>query len=517
MITIKKHIGKFLILTVFVLTSVFSGSVPALASEVPSFVVGLVSAEGAALNPLVCNQRDLININELVFESVIDFDDELKPTGELALSWTVEESVFTFKLRDNVRFHDGTYLSAQDVYETYQRILALGDNGSPYYSRCQYIKSMEVTDLYTLKVTGKYESLLTLYAMTFPVLQRNSVTWETAVGTGPYWYMNYELDWLRVDANPYWWKKAPVIQSIYGYRYNETGDALKALSTGEIDAMATRSQSAALGRLLSDRTSVDYTTLTYEMLIPNIDTVQFASVKTRQALMYAIDITGIASNIYMDMVTEAEVPVVPGSWLYEPQSAVYFESKERAMQLLYEAGWGDFNGDGILDQVVDGVLEQLDFTLITYIDDTAATRTHAAEMIRDQLRPLGINVTVETLSLSAVQKRLANHDFDLALCAVNMSLLPDLTFLLASDGRMNYSQYEDGGMKNFLTAIYETTDETQFKILFSQMQLKIAEELPFLGLFFRKGTFMTTSTVTGLGAVRETDALRGIEYIEFLD
>lgn len=490
----------------------------ALAAQSPdTFVVGMVSAAGSALNPLVCNQRDLISINELVFESVITLDDELRPVGELALSWNADGAVYTFHLRENVRFHDGTYLTAQDVVETYNYIMQLGETNCPYFTRVNYISSMTATDTFELTVRGKYESYLTLYAMTFPVLQRDSLTWDMACGTGPYWYMNYDFDWLQIDVNPYWWKIAPTYKTIYGYRYDDTGDALAALSTGEIDALATRSQTAALSRLLADRTSVDYATLTYEMLIPNIKSTIFQSVYTRQALMYAIDITTVASNIYMDMVTESEVPVLPGSWLYEPQSAVYYESKERALQLLKQAGWGDYNEDGILDQVVDGVLEQFEFTLLTYIDDTAATRTHAAELIRDQLRPLGIVVNVETASKSNVEKKLKSGEFQLVLGAVNLSVLPDLTFILNSSGRMCYSGYSSADMNTFLSNIYNTTDEETFRMWFSRIQMLVAEDVPFMGLFFRKGTLMTTADITGLGAVLETDVLRGIEFVKKLD
>ena len=122
---------------------------------------------------------------------------------------------------------------------------------------------------------------------------------------------------------------------------------------------------------------------------------------------------------------------------------------------------------------------------------------------------------MKTDTKASVQKALKNGNFDMVLCAVNTSILPDLTFLCNSSGRMNYSGYSDAGLNNLLTNIYETSDEAQFKYLFSQLQLKIADGLPFLGLFFRKGTLMTTANVTGFSPVLETDALHGIEYLEF--
>ena len=142
--------------------------VQALAASEEEFIFGMVYESGASVNPIYCNQRDLISLNELVFESVIALDDDLKPQCELCYSYSVNGSEFTFQLRQNVMFHDGNYLSAPDVLATYRRIMQVGES-SPYYTRCSYITDMEVVDLYTIRVTGKYASYYTLSAMTFPV------------------------------------------------------------------------------------------------------------------------------------------------------------------------------------------------------------------------------------------------------------------------------------------------------------------------------------------------------------
>ena len=199
---------------------------------------------------------------------------------------------------------------------------------------------MEASDIYELTVTAKTNSIMTLYAMNFPVMQYETLYDEMPRGTGPYWYIQYDDDGtVRLEANPLWWKQQPEVRSILLKRYYNSGDAIEAIRTNQIDMLSTKSPKASLSRKLADLTSMDYTTLTYEMLIPNLsDGALMSDVNVRQAVMYAIDRSVIASNAYLDMAVQCEVPMPPTCWLYESQSAIYYYSPERALQLMNDAG-----------------------------------------------------------------------------------------------------------------------------------------------------------------------------------
>ena len=152
--------------------------------------LGYVASAVGEMNPFICTERDLVSLNQLVFESLIEFDDQMKPAPLLADSWTVEDKVWTFRLREGVVFHNGAPLTASEVVASYQRFLLAGEL-NPYYSRVQMIESMSAVDDLTLTVNSKYAGYVTLYAMTFPVVQSGTVDDRMARGTGPYWYTEY--------------------------------------------------------------------------------------------------------------------------------------------------------------------------------------------------------------------------------------------------------------------------------------------------------------------------------------
>ena len=478
-------------------------------------IIGYVAGENAMLNPLMCTEWDLISMNQLVFESVVDLDENMKPAPMLADSWTQDGRTWTFQLRSGIQFHNGYDFTSYDVVRSYEMIMQAGDQ-CPYYGRVsQLIESMEATDTLVLTVTARYSGLVTLYGMTFPVMQYNTISSAMPRGTGPYWFIQYDANGtIRLEANPLWWKQQPNIQSILLRRYSEAGDALEAIQTNEIQMLSTRSSKAALSRRLADLTSMDYTTLTYEMLIPNLNSSSVMSdVNVRRAVMYAIDRSLIASNAYLDMAIQCEVPLPPSSWLYESQSAIYYYSPERALQLMNSSGWQDLTGTGTLSRMNGILLEEPDISIITYNESTNSIRENAAEMIAGYLGDIGISATVTVLSQSDVLDRIQSRNYDLALVGVNLSEVPNLYSLLHSNGNLNLNGYASDEMDALLSQAGTADTETELQQVYSQIQTTVVDRLPIMGLLFRTGTVLSTRSLGGLSGMRAFDTFNGMEFL----
>lgn len=479
-------------------------------------LVGYVAQSGAAVNPFLCNEWDLVSMNQLVFEPLVTLDESQKPSPMLADNWEHQGNLWKFTLRSGITFHNGAALTAYDVQSTYEQFIQMDAGYNPYTARMKLlISKLQAIDDSTVAVEGKFPGYITLYAMNFPIIQAGTIYDDMPRGTGPYWYVRYDLDSaVRIEANPLWWQQQPTIDSVTFRRYASSGAAIQGLQTNEVEMLSTRSSNAAICRKLSDLTAMDYGTLTYELMVPNLNTASVMSnAKVRKAVMYAIDRSMIATNAYLDMAVQSEVPILPGTWLYESQSAQYYYSPERAVQLLYDAGWKDMTGDVILDKL-DGIkLSELTVSIITYNESGNSIRQNAANMIADYLKAVGVKCTVEVMSSSNLKKRIKSGEYDLALIGLNFSEVPNLKGLLGTDGNMNFNFYSDALMDNLIAQTGSADDEAGMQQVYSQIQLKVVEDLPVMGLMFRAGTVLSSRSLGGLKGIRAMNAFRGLEYL----
>jgi len=479
-------------------------------------VVGYLADVGAAVNPIYCTSWDLVNMNQLVFESMVELDDDQKPAPMLADNWTHDGRDWTFTIRSGIYFHNGVELTAWDVQNSFDAIMSAGESNA-YSDRLRRL----VSDLYaqddrTVVVSAKYTGYLTLYAMTFPIIQTDTIYDELPRGTGPYWYVSYEADsTLRLEYNPLWWKQQALPSSVLFRHYPDSATALQGLQTGEIEMYAARSPNAAVSRKLSNLTSLDFSTATYEMLVPNMAPTSFLSdLNVRRAIMYAIDRTELAGSAYLDMAIQSEVPVQPGTWLYESQSALYSYSPERALKLLTDAGWSDLNGDLKLGRLRGMQVQDLSVTILTYNESTNSIRENAARKIAEDLNKVGFKATVSVVSRDTLRSRVSNGEYDIALIGVNLSEVPILYNMIVSNGTLNYNNHSDATMDAYAELTLEVEDEASMAQVYSQIQRRTVETLPFMGLLFRTGALLSTKSLGSFHGIRSLNVYRGLEYMK---
>lgn len=469
-------------------------------------------------DPLLVTSEEMLALFSLVYEGLLGIDDSGKIIPGLAENWSVDDTgrVWTFRLRTAAKWHDtGMPVSASDVVATYQRIVSLGANTYYAYVTTR-VENMAVAEDGALTVTMRQPGLASLYALTFPVLRGGVVEADgRPVGTGLYQALTVTNDFVRLKVNRNWWKQAPYIETFSFYAKDSNDIALASYEAGQLDLVPTSSLSVGRYREESVTNVLDVMTQTAEVMLVNYSNPYLRDSRVRMALAYAINRGHIITNVYMNRAQACDVPVAPDSWLYESKSKLYDYNVPVARALLAEAGWSDVDEDGYLEK--DGRhYDEMELRLLVN-DSTDTARKSAAEMIAQQLEAVGIHVEIITAGYtlgddaSEYLYKIAAKEFDLALAGFNLGRDCDLTEYVAQNGRNNYGGYSNAALEQLAQNIITAGDETTMREAASEFQMRFAEELPFITLYFRLNSLLYSADIQGLTTAREPDILRSVD------
>ena len=483
-------------------------------------MLGIQSTRTSLLRPLDPEERDIQSIYGLIYESLVVIDDSYLPQPLLAESWDVTGNgkTWTFRLRQDVVFSDGTPLTANDVVATAQYILdrASDENSTAkgYYANLFYfVDKISANGDYTVVVRAKRAYLGLLYAMTFPILKASEVTAANPVGTGPYVVNAFSsTDYMFLSANANWWQNQPQVKSISVMMHNTPSAVIESYEYGRVDTIFTRSIAAAQYKSGSASLALSTRTNQLETLLMNHSASKLSSERVRKAIRYAVEPNKIASTVYMGMVNRTDTPFIPGTWMYNNSLDQYFvNDPEAARLLLEEDGWEDSNENGVLDRVVDGDLVELKLSLLVYEEPDNNVRYETANVIADELAAIGIQVTVNTTSFADMQAKLSAGNFQLALASFAMDVCPDPGFMLITGNSGNYCRYRSAEMTELFKQLRACVNQNEYQQTLWQIQSRFAQDCPFICLFYRSGAILTRRMYTTVRDVRELELLRGIE------
>ena len=353
----------------------------------------------------------------LVFNNLVKLDDDLETViPDLAESWEVSEDlrVFTFRLRNDVTWHDGRPFTARDVIfsftrqviETYRyvKFLKIVKGARDYETgKASRVEGLELLDDYTVRITLDSPDAIFLLSLSEPNcvivpehllkdtppddVESTPFSTTSPIGTGPYTFVRYLTDqFVELEANPNYFKGAPRIQKIFMKRLRPEVTVAQ-LESGEVD-LALRLNLLEFDRLsqvadldLTVRPGLSNTSLDFPVEQPRV-----ADKRLRQAIYYAVDRERIAKAIFSDraQVLYGAPPAMDG---YDTLNRYPFDP-DKARRLLEEAGF-DFDAP---------------FRVI--YDQTYPAASQYFPIIEQQLREIGMNVTLEAMDSTAFLARM---------------------------------------------------------------------------------------------------------------
>ena len=399
--------------------------------------------------------------------------DELEP--ELAESWTTSDDglTYTLKLREGVKFSDGTPLTSADVLFT-ARAVYDPNVGSTLADALSVLKKplvFEAPDDHTV-VVRLPESFTPGLRMldSMPILPRHkleaalnekrfSSVWQAGTplteltGLGPFVLTEHVPGQRLVfSRNPnYWRRDAAGVQLPYLDRLtllivgDQNTESLR-MESGDVDFMVNgdirpedfarfrRAEEQGRLKLLEVGIALDPNLLWFNLGDPSPKRDLFRNRTFRQAVSYAIDRQAIVNTVYLGAGVPIYGPVTEGNrnW-HSTGSPTYPYDSARARELLASLGLKDNNGDGTLDH--NGA--PVRFSILTQRGHTVRERT--VSMIQEQLRQVGIAVDPVTLDPQSMFERFGKKDFDALYYALQASATdPALSYdFWLSSGRLH--------------------------------------------------------------------------------
>lgn len=431
----------------------------------------------------------------------------------LASNWTVSPDglTYTFKLRPNLKFSDGTPLKAADVMRSINRVITINAPEGPGWLISSFVKDVTAPDdstvvFHLINPVSYFLALLATppYFPIHPSYKSSAVdSDQTAGGAGPYrivkWVRDQELD---LTANPYYWGGAPSIQNVTIRFYKDAASLRAALEAGEVH-IAWRTLNPTDIASLSTNPNFNVIGVPgafIRYIIFNTRTPPLNDVRVREALAAAVNRTDIARRVFQGTVTPLFTLVPIGMWSHVDvfKSAYGDGNVTLAKQLLSQAGYSATNKLSI----------ELWYTPSHY----GSTEANLAQVLKEQWESTGlVSVTIKSAEWSAYLKQAEQGVMMVSLFGWYPDYLdPDdylSPFLEAGSNRWTGSGYNNTQVNALLAQARAKVTIEERTPLYQQVQQILAQEAPFVPLVQGKLSLVTSKAIDPTSIVLGPDML----------
>jgi peptide/nickel transport system substrate-binding protein len=466
-------------------------------------LVETVTGNVSGLIPNITSDSASHEVGSLIYSGLVTRDRDLNLIGEAAESWTFSPDCLdlTFRLRKDVRWHDGQRFTADDVVFTYQT-MTHPKTPTSYREDFRAVQSVTAVDPYTVRVTYQKPYAKALQSWGTWMLPRHLLqryvqegrlrdapqNWSDPVGTGPYRFKEMRSgEKIVLTSNHDYFEGRPYISRIiYRVIPSQATIFLELKAKGVDAANLTALQYARQTEYPDFRRSYwkfRYPSNAYTYLGFNLKDPRFADKRVRHAFAHAINKQALIEGVRLGLGRDATGPYKPGTWVYNPNVKKYPYDLERARKLLAEAGWTERNAEGLLTK--NG--QPFTFTLLT--NQGNEERKKIAEIVQASLRELGVGVEVRILEwASFIKEYVKKRRFDAIILGWGIGLDPDQYEIWHSSKMgpddLNTVSYQNPEVDELLERGRASCHQAERKKYYDRLQEILADDLPIIFLYF---------------------------------
>lgn len=514
--TLLVFLGLTLISFIGLFTLIYLHSTKITPTQGGEYIEGVVGYT-RFINPLYSQSnevdRDLVS---LIYSGLTKRNTRGNIVLDLAEKYTLsdDEKTYTFELKENVLWHDGKKMAADDIIFTINAIQEKNYN-SPLRSSWEKVEAQKIDD-YTVqfKLQKPYGNFLTL--LTVGILPKH--IWEKVpvaninlaeannkpIGSGPYRFESFVKDKVgaiksyQLEISKDYYEKKPNIKRIILKFYPDYASATQALDSHQIDGLAFIPAEARMQLKLKGRLEQ------YDVGLPQYNTLflnekQNAILKSkalRKALVLAIDRNKIIREALDGDGIIIEGPILPGYPGFDEKISRNFYDKEAALRALIEEGWVLKDGNRYRTKGS----QQLKITLTTI---EKGQNVKAAGIIKDNWAEIGVEVELKIVSTANIYEDVINkRSYEVLLFgAMYGSDLDPYQYWHSSQAQypgLNLAMYSNRKADVLLEDARQTLDKIVRQEKYKEFQELLIEDFPAIFLWQPRYTYMIDKKIKGI-------------------
>lgn len=397
-----------------------------------------------------------------IFQGLVVADENGNVSPAVAKSYTVSDDglVYTFVLRDGIKFSNGELVTVEDVKYSIERCSGLLD-GTPLVKALSKVSSVEIVDQSTINIVLKEANLEIIYYLTAEIIPASSKETGDLIGTGPFKLVSYTpQEGVVLARNEYYWEEGlPYLDKVTFKVVASAESAMMELQAGSINIYPYLTDDQANELAASFNIGTNGSSVVQALYINNA-VAPFDDVRVRKAIALAIDTDAINDFVFGGRGQKIGTSMIPDFECYV-QGLEYKHDVEEAKKLLAEAGFE--NG----------------FEMEITVPSNYQMHVDTAQVMVEQLKEAGITAKIKSVDwstwLSDVYK---GRNYQTTVSGIAGSLTPSyLLVRYLSTASNDFTNYNNPEYDALYQKIAVTLDENELKQGYKELQKMLAEDV----------------------------------------